>query len=106
MKAEQTELSCVLGLGCCVVSTVSSGIMIYCECASGFIDDLGLSGEGYLDAQGRMFEWALKVIRALPEASRPELLARLDVGRCINHDFGYGVGDDRDDLLAQYLTDG
>lgn len=49
-----------------------------------------------------MFEQALKVIHSLPEDARPALLARLDAVRRTSHNFGYGVGDDMDDLLAEY----
>ena len=49
-----------------------------------------------------MFEQALKVIHSLPKNARSDLLDRLDVVRGISHNFGYGVGDDMDDLLADY----
>jgi hypothetical protein len=52
-----------------------------------------------------MFELALKIIAALPDASRPALWARLDVVRRISHNFGYGVGDDMDELLAEHGVD-
>ncbi len=34
---------------------------------------------------------------------RESLIARLDRVREINHNFGYGVGDDMDYLLANYV---
>jgi hypothetical protein len=77
-------------------------MVFYCERASGFGDDVGLQDEGYFDALVRMFEQALKAISTLPEGSRPELFARLDAVRRISRNFGYGVGDDMDDLLAEY----
>lgn len=49
-----------------------------------------------------VFEQALKAISTLPEGCRPELFARLDAVRRISHNFGYGVGGDMDDLLAEY----
>ncbi len=76
-------------------------MVFYCERASGFSDDVGLQDDGYFDALVRMFEHALKTISALPEGCRPELFARLDTARRISHNFGYGVGDDMDDLLAE-----
>ena len=33
------------------------------------------------------------------------LIARLDRVRIISHNFGYGVGDDMDSLLANYVRD-
>lgn len=77
-------------------------MVFYCERAAGFSDDVGLQDEGYFDALVRMFEQALKVIRTLPEDARPALHHRLDTVRRISHNFGYGVGDDMDGLLAEY----
>ena len=76
-------------------------MVFYCERAAGFANDVGLQDEGYFNALIRMFDQALKATRALPEGSRPERLARLDGVRRISHSFGYGVGDDMDDLLAR-----
>lgn len=77
-------------------------MVFYCERASGFSDDVGLQDEGYFDALVRMFEQALKTVGTLPEGCRPELFARLDAVRRTSHNFGYGVGGDMDDLLAEY----
>lgn len=77
-------------------------MVFYCERASGFSDDVGLQDEGYFDALVRMFEQALKAVHSLPEEDRPPLHGRLDAVRRISHNFGYGVGDDMDDLLAEY----
>jgi hypothetical protein len=49
-----------------------------------------------------MFEHALKVIGTLPVPDRNALIARLDRVRVISHNFGYGVGDDMDSLLAAH----
>jgi hypothetical protein len=81
-------------------------MVFYCERASGFSNDVGLQDEGYFDALVRTFEQALKAIATLPEAQRPELWARLDEVRRVSHNFGYGVGDDMDDLLAKHEADG
>jgi hypothetical protein len=81
-------------------------MVFYCERAAGFSNDVGLQDEGYFNALVRMFEQALKTIALLPEASRAELLARLDAVRRTSHHLGYGVGDDMDDLLAGYGFDG
>jgi hypothetical protein len=47
----------------------------------------------------------LKAIAALPDTARPPLLARLDDVRRSSHNFGYGVGDDMDKLLAEHGVD-
>ena len=81
-------------------------MVFYCERASGFSSDVGLQDEVYFDALVRMFEQALKVIAALSEAQRSELWSRLDEVRRTSHNFGYGVGDEMDDLLAEHGVDG
>ncbi len=81
-------------------------MVFYCERAAGFSNAIGLQDEGYFDALVRMFEQALKAIAALPDAARPALLARLDEVRRISHNFGYGVGDDMDELLVEHDIDG
>ncbi|WP_140626534.1 hypothetical protein [Methylibium rhizosphaerae] len=75
-------------------------MVFYCERASGFSNDVGLQDEGYFDALVRMFEQALKACGALPEDRGQELLVRLDAVRRLSHNFGYGVGDEMDDMLA------
>lgn len=80
-------------------------MVFYCEHAAGFSSDIGLQDEGYFDALVRMFEQALKVLVILPVEQRDALLARLDEVRSISHNFGYGVGDDMDTLLAEHGVD-
>ncbi len=60
---------------------VAELMVFYCECATGFSNNVGIEDESYLDALVRMFEKGLKVIAALPEAQRDSLWARLDVVR-------------------------
>jgi len=82
-------------------------MVFYCECATGFSNNVGIEDEGYLDALVRMFEQALKAIAALPEVQRDSLWARLGAVRNISHNnLGYGVGEDMDDLLAKHGVDG
>ena len=75
----------------------------FCENAAGFSDDVGYQDEGYFDALVSMFEQALKVTCQQPTADREALVARLERVRTISHNFGYGVGDDMDDLIAKYV---
>jgi hypothetical protein len=81
-------------------------MVFYCERAAGFSNDVGLQDECYFIALVRMFGQALKTIDALPHDCRSALIARLDSVRHISHNFGYGVGDDMDDLLAESGVDG
>ena len=77
-------------------------MVFYCEQAAGFSVDVGLQHDGYFDALVRMFEQALKACVSLDAAQRDAFHKRLDAVRQISHNFGYGVGDDMDDLLADY----
>jgi hypothetical protein len=80
-------------------------MVFYCERAAGFCNDVGYQDEGYFDALVRMFEQALKASSQLSAGDRTGLLARLDRVRVVGHNFGYGVGDDMDSLLAGYLKE-
>ena len=78
-------------------------MVFYCECAAGFSNDVGYQDDSYFDALVRMFAQAVKIIAQLPASDRNPLIARLNKVRTISHNFGYGVGDDMDSLLAQYV---
>ena len=80
-------------------------MVFYCERAAGFCNDVGLQDESYFDALVRMFDQTLKIIAALPSEQRKILWDRLDIVRSISHNFGYGVGDDMDELLAEHGVD-
>ncbi|WP_428483762.1 hypothetical protein [Rhodopila sp.] len=76
-------------------------MVFYCERAAGFSNEYGMDDEGYFNALVRMFEQALKVSVTLAVGRREVMLDRLDAVRDISHNFGYGVGDDMDNLLAR-----
>ena len=80
-------------------------MVFYCERAAGFCRDVGYQDDGYFDALVRMFDQALRLIAQLSANDRNPLIARLDRVRIISHNFGYGVGDDMDSLLAKYVRD-
>ncbi len=80
-------------------------MVFYCERAAGFSNDVGLQDEAWFDALLRMFEQSLKTIATLPEEARPAYWARLDAVRDVSQDFGYGVSDGMDDLLAEHRGD-
>ena len=77
-------------------------MVFYCECAAGFSNGIVHQDYSYFDALVRMFEQALKIVALLPANGRNPVIARLDKVRTISHNFGYGVGDDMDSLLAKY----
>ena len=82
---------------------VAELMVFYCERAAGFCTDVGHEDAGYFDALVRMFEQALKAIAQISASGRDALIARLDKVRTVSHNFGYGVGDDMDSLLAKYV---
>ena len=77
-------------------------MIFYCEQAAGYCQDIGYQEEGFFDALVRMIEQALKSVNTLTVNDKASLIARLDRVREISHDFGYGVGDDMDYLMARY----
>lgn len=81
---------------------ISELMVSYCEQAAGFCQDVGYQDEGYFNALVRMFEQAIKLIATLDANSRDDYMMRLDRVREISHDFGYGVGDDMDYLVAEH----
>ena len=80
-------------------------MVFYWERAAGFCSDIRYQDDGYFDALVRMFDQALKAIAQLPVSDRHPLIARLDKVRAVSHNFGYGVGDDMDSLLAKYVRE-
>ena len=78
-------------------------MVFYCESAAGFSKDVGYQDEGYFDALVHMFAQALKVTRQLSPGERAALIVRLGRVRTISHHLGYGVGDDMDSLLGDYV---
>ena len=78
-------------------------MVFHCECGAGFCNDVGYQDDSYFGALVGMFEQAVKIIAQLPASDRNPLIARLDKVRTISHNFGYGVGDDMDSLLARYV---
>jgi hypothetical protein len=84
---------------------VAELMVFYCERASDFSNAFGFADEAYFNALVKMFEQALNISATLQIDQRAALLDRLDDVRSISHNFGYGVGDDMDRLLAEYKND-
>jgi hypothetical protein len=72
---------------------------------SGPCNVAGISVSAHFDPLVRMFEQALKVSGQLTAGDRNALIGRLCKVRVIGHNFGYGVGDDMDSMLAKYVRD-
>ena len=103
MKAKQAISSYRKAVG--DLAGLAELMVFYCERATGFCSDVGYQDDGYFDALVRMFEQALKAIAQLSASDRHALIARLDKVRAVSHNFGYGVGDDMDSLLAKYMRE-
>jgi hypothetical protein len=80
-------------------------MVFYCERAAALCSDIAYQDDGYFDALVSIFEQALKIIARLSASDRNALIARLDRVRVVSHNFGYGVGDNMDSLLAQYVSE-
>jgi hypothetical protein len=78
-------------------------MVFYCERAAGFSKGVSHDDAGYFDALVRMFEQSLKITNTLAGNARRGLLTRLDRVRNISHEFGYGVGEEMDVLLSEFV---
>jgi len=77
-------------------------MVFYCELAAGFCSDIGNEDESYFGALEGMFQQALKVMTELSAGDRKALLDRLKRVRDVSHNFGYGVADSMDSMLAKH----
>lgn len=76
--------------------------IFYCEECTSFLSFCGVDDEGYYCALVLMFEQALKAVSDVEPGLQPALEKRLEHIRQEGQNYGYGVGDDMDDLMAQY----
>lgn len=76
--------------------------VFYCESCVNLLSFCGMDDEGYFNALVRMFEQALKAIVALEPNQRKGFVQRLEAVRNEGHNWGWGVGDDMDYLMAEY----
>lgn len=77
-------------------------IVFYCESCMNLLDYCGMEDEGYFNALVRMFEQGLKVIDTLDPSLQEDLINRLDRVRNESHNWGWGVGDVLEELMAEY----
>ena len=76
--------------------------VFYCETCVEFLNFCGMNDESYFNALVRMFEQALKAIAALELGQQEAFGQRLERVRREGHNWGWWVGDDMDDLMAEY----
>lgn len=77
-------------------------MVFYCEECTALLASCGMDDEGYFDALVRMFEQALKAILRLESGRQASFVVRLERVQREGHNWGWGVGDDMDDLMAEY----
>lgn len=76
--------------------------VFYCESCMNLLAYCGMEDEGYFNALVRMFEQALKAIVALEPDRQISFVERIERVRREGHNLGWAVGDDMDDLVAEY----
>ena len=76
--------------------------IFYCEACTDLLGFCGMDDEGYFNALVRMFEQVLKAVHQLELGQQPVLMERLEHVQFAGHDWGWGVADDMDDLMAEY----
>ena len=76
--------------------------VFYCGSCINLLGYCGMDDEGYFNALVRMFEQALKTIVALEPSRQDAFVERLECVRNEGNNWGWGVGDDMDDLMAEY----
>ncbi len=76
--------------------------LFYCESCTNLLGYCGMDDESYFNALVRMFEQALKAIVALEPGQQNAFVERLERVRREGHNWGWGVGDDMDYLMAEY----
>jgi len=77
----------------------------YCELCANFLSDYGMDDEGYYNALVRMFEQALKSIKQLNPGQQEDYLGRLEEVQYEAKNWGYGVSEDMNNLMAEYGFD-
>ncbi len=76
--------------------------VFYCESCMNLLGFCGMDDEGYFNALVRMFEQALRAIAALEPDQQEDFVERLERVRHEGHNWGCSLGDDMDDLMAEY----
>lgn len=76
--------------------------VFFCESCANFLGFCSVDYEDYFNALVRMYEQALKAIVVLEPGQQEAFVERLERVRHEGHNWGWGVGDDMDDLMAEY----
>lgn len=77
----------------------------YCEQCVELLNFCGMDDESYYDALVRMYAQAVKATAGFEGELLDEFIERLDRVRDAGHNYGYGVGNDMDELFAEFDFD-
>jgi hypothetical protein len=78
-------------------------MVLYCENAVAFSNDVGYQDGDYFNAVLQMFEQALKLTRQLSSRDSDALIVRLNRVRTSSQNLGFGLTAELDSLLADYI---
>ena len=76
--------------------------VFYCESCKSLLICCGMNDADYFNALADMFEQALQAIVTLDPAQQDVLVERLERVRHEGRNWGWGVGDEMNDLVAKY----
>lgn len=76
--------------------------VFYCESCKSHLSCCGMNDAEYFNALADMFEQALQAIVTLDPAQQDVLVERLERVRHEGRNWGWGVGDEMNDLVAKY----
>ena len=76
--------------------------VFYCESCKSHLSCCGMNDADYFNALADMFEQALQAIVTLDPAQQDVLVERLERVRHEGRNWGWGVGDEMNDLMAKY----
>jgi hypothetical protein len=77
-------------------------LVFYCESCRDFLEACSVDDGGYFNALVLIFEQALQTICQLDPGRQEQYLERLDSVQYEAEDWGWGVGEDMDNLMAEY----
>ena len=77
-------------------------LVFYCESCRDFLGDCSVDDGGYFNTLVLIFEQALQTICQLDPGRQEQYLERLDSVQYEAEDWGWGVGEDMDNLMAVY----
>ncbi len=76
--------------------------VFYCETCVDFLNFCGMNDEGYFNSLMCMFKQALMAVSRLEADQQKPFVERLEGVQHEGHNWGWWVGDDMDDLMAEY----